>query len=260
AQRERHRNVTISTDDEKLISDCGQIRMEIGDLELVRSELSATLPGSSSSLRITAARNGGIHVQGWDHSDYQIKACIAAAGETTDAARELAAQLKLTTENGQVTVSGPSKGDWLAYLVVQAPRGAALELSSTNGPIGISDVSGNIEAKNINGPLTFTGVNGNVRGDVQNGPITVTGGGGDYKLEAQNGPLTVVLESGQWTGGQLEGRTQNGPLTLNIADGFQSSVLVEASKHSPVNCYAGPCSQANRTWDQPNIIRFGESD
>jgi hypothetical protein len=159
-----------------------------------------------------------------------------------------------------VTVEGPASKEWVAYLIIQAPRGAVLDLTSTNGPIGVSELSGSIEARNVNGPLTLTGVNGQVHAEVQNGPITVNGGGGDFKLSAQNGPLTVALSSGEWAGGQLEGHTQNGPLTLALADGFQSSVLVEASKHSPVSCFAGPCKEAMRTWDQPNVIRLGDSE
>jgi hypothetical protein len=69
----------------------------------------------------------------------------------------------------------------------------------------------------------------------------------------------VVLKDGEWDG-QIEGRTQNGPLTLKINEGFRSSVLVEASKHSPVTCVAGACSKAARTWDRPNEIKFGDSD
>jgi hypothetical protein len=204
-QKDKHRNITISTSDEDTISDCSQVSMEIGDAQMARSELSDSVPASAvSSLRVTAAKNGGIHVQGWDRAEYHIKACLAASGDTETAARELLSQIKLSLDNGQVTVIGPATNDWLAYLIVQAPKGAVLDLSSVNGPIGISDLSGTIDARNVNGPLTFSNVNGPVRGEVQNGPITVKGGGGDFSLKAQNGPLTVVLSEGASSRGGLK--------------------------------------------------------
>jgi DUF4097 and DUF4098 domain-containing protein YvlB len=123
----------------------------------------------------------------------------------------------------------------------------------------VSDFTGNIQARNQNGPISFHGVSGQVRAEVQNGPITVSGSGGDFHLSAQNGPLTVELDGNQWSGGELEGSTQNGPLTLKLPDSYLSSVRVDASKHSPVECRAIQCQQAVRTWDRPSVIQFGDS-
>ena len=257
AQDKRRRNTTISTNGERRISDCEQIRMRIGDGETIRSQLTQTVP-RSAALQVQSARNGGIHVQGWNRDEYSITACLAVAGDDANEAKAILDQLKLSVINGKVTVEGPSPQDWLAYLIVQAPNGATLNLESGNGPIGVTDFSGIIHARNQNGPVTFHDVSGQVQADVQNGPITVSGSGGHFRLNAQNGPLTVELDGSQWSG-ELEGSTQNGPLTLKLPDGYLSSVRVDASKHSPVECRAIQCQQAVRTWDRPNIIQFGES-
>src|SRR5437867_1541702 len=153
-----------------------------------------------------------------------------------------------TISDGKVTIEGPSSQEWLAYLTIQAPNGAVLDLAGINGPVGVSDFTGNIQARNQNGPISFHGVSGQVRAEVQNGPITVSGSGGDFHLSAQNGPLTVELDGNQWSGGELEGSTQNGPLTLKLPDSYLSSVRVDASKHSPVECRGIQCQQAVRTW------------
>ena len=79
-------------------------------------------------------------------------------------------------------------------------------------------------------------------------------------MNAQNGPLTIVLDGTQWTGGELEGSTQNGPLTLKVPESYLSSVRINASKHSPVECRAIQCKQAARTWDRPSVIEFGGSE
>jgi hypothetical protein len=258
AQERRHRSTTISTSGEKGITDCEQVRMRIGDGETVRSQLMQTVPRSAiSTLQIHSSKNGGIQVQGWSRDEYSITACLAAAGDRANDAKALLDQLKLSVSDGKVTVEGPSPQDWIAYLIIQAPNGAVLDLTSQNGPIGVSDFSGNIQARNQNGPISFHDVSGQVRAEVQNGPITVRGSGGDFHLSAQNGPLTVELDGSQWSGGELEGSTQNGPLTLKLPESYLSSVRIDASKHSPVECRAIQCQQAVRTWDRPSVIEFG---
>jgi hypothetical protein len=259
AQDRKHRSTTISTSGEKGITDCEQVRMRIGDGETVRSQLVQTVPRSAiSTLQVRSSKQGGIQVQGWNRDEYSITACLAAAGDNANEAKALLDQLKLSV-SGKVTVEGPSSQDWIAYLIIQAPNGATLDLESGNGPIGVSDFSGNIQARNVNGPITFHDVTGQVRADVQNGPITVSGSGGDFRLSAQNGPLTITLDGSQWSGGELEGTTQNGPLTLKLPESYQSSVRINASKHSPVECRAIQCQQAVRTWDRPSVIQFGDS-
>jgi hypothetical protein len=258
AQEKRHRGTTISTDGEKMITDCGQIRIEIGDGETLRSQLVQTVPRSAvSALQVRSTKNGGIHVQGWNGSDYSITACLAAGSDTTNDAKAILDQLKLSVVDGKVTVEGPNPQDWLAFLIIQAPNGSTLDLESGNGPVGVANFSGNIQARNVNGPITFHSVSGQVKADVQNGPITVAGSGGDFRLTAQNGPLTIALDGLQWQGGELEGRTQNGPLTLKIPENYMSPVRVDASKHSPIQCKAVQCKQAVRTWDRPSVIEFG---
>lgn len=259
AQNRKHRGgTTISTDGNKEINDCGDVRIEIGDGETLRSQLVQTVPGSAA-LQVRSARNGGIHVQGWNRSEYSITACLAAGGDNANEAKALLDQLKLSVSNGKVTVEGPSSQDWIAYLIIQAPNGATLDLAGINGPVGVSNFSGNIQARNQNGPIDFHNVSGQVRAEVQNGPITVNGSGGDFRLTAQNGPLTIELDGSQWSGGELEGSTQNGPLTLRVPESYLSSIRVDASKHSPIECRAAQCQQAVRTWDRPTVIQFGST-
>ncbi|MEK6286948.1 MAG: hypothetical protein AABO57_14510 [Acidobacteriota bacterium] len=260
-ERKRSGNTTISTGPEKTITDCGQVRMRIGDGgETARSQLVQTVPRSAiSTLQVRSTKNGGIHVQGWNRDEYSITACLAAGGDNAGEAQALLDQVKLAIRDGKVMVEGPNPQDWMAYLLIQAPNGAVLDLESNNGPIGVSDFSGNIQARNNNGPITFHDVSGQVRADVQNGPITVNGSGGDFHLSAQNGPLTIVLDGSQWSGGELEGSTQNGPLTLRVPENYLSSVRVDASKHSPVECRAIQCQGAVRTWDRPTVIQFGDA-
>lgn len=260
ASQRRHSSTTISIDDEKDLTDCAQIKLLISDAEQARSELSQTVSRSAAAtLRVEPPRNGGVHVQGWNSDEYSITACLAASGATTADAKAILGQVKLSVRDGRVTVEGPDPQDWIAYLIVRAPNGVALDLNSKNGPISVSDFSGSIQAHSLNGPTTFRRVTGQVQSDAQNGPIDVTGSSGDFRLSAQNGPLTIELDGSSWSGGEIEGHTQNGPLTLRLPEGYQSSIRVDASKNSPVECRAVQCQQAARTWDRPNVIQFGSA-
>jgi hypothetical protein len=259
AQDRKHRGTTISTSGGREITDCGQLRIRIGDGgETARTQVVQTVPRSAAStLQVHASRNGGIHVQGWNRDEYSVTACLAAWGDNASDAQAQLAQVTLAIRDGKVVVDGPNPQEWIAYLLIQAPNGASLDLESNNGPIDVNDFSGNVQAKNHNGPISFHDVTGQVHADVQNGPITVNGSSGDFRLSAQNGPLTIELTGNQWSGGELEGKTTNGPLTLTVPESYLSSVLVNASKHSPVECHAIQCKQAARTWDRPTEIQFG---
>jgi Putative adhesin len=259
-QGRKHQGFSISTGPESELRDCAQVRLSVPDAEVLRSEQTKIIPQNSiAALRIRAPHHGGIFVQGWDRSEYAVKACLGASGNTTAEAKALLDQLSLSIRDGQVTVQGPGGESWIGYLLVQAPNGAALDLESTNGPIGLYAISATVEARTTNGPISFKGVAGQVNAHAQNGPIDVSGNKGSFHLEAQNGPIGVELEGSRWESGELEASTQNGPLTLTLPESYQSAVRVEASEHSPVECRAVQCKQAARTWDKPNIIEFGES-
>jgi len=260
AQRNKHRGFSISTGPEKTITSCDQVRMKVDDQEIAYSALEQTLPrGAGSPIKVQVAQRGGIHVQGWDGDLYAIKACLGAAGDNLAEAQRILGQISLSVDGGVVTTSGPNDGNWMAYLIIQAPNGATMNLESKNAPIGISAFSGTVEVHNQNGPVSLYDVGGQIRADVTNGPISVTGNRGDHRLNVQNGPITVDLTGSSWEGGELEGHSQNGPLTLMLPPDYQSPVRVDTSKHSPVQCRAAQCKESVRTWENPTRIEFGGS-
>ena len=133
-RRGNNTSTSISTGPERTITECGQVRMRIGDGETARSQLVQTVPRSAvSTLQVRSTKNGGIHVQGWNRDEYSITACIAAGGDNATEAQALVEQVKLSVQNGKVIVEGPNPQDWMAFLLIQAPNGAVLDLESNNG-------------------------------------------------------------------------------------------------------------------------------
>jgi hypothetical protein len=245
----RHRNVSIDHDEPR---SCADIRVEFDDQPAFRAEERATI-AAGGTLRIEAAENSGIFVREADRSDFEIVLCKAAPAEA-----ELAA-IALSRSGGKVSVTGPPDGDWAGHLLVAAPRGASLELSASNGPIGLDGISGQVVARTENGPISAKGSTGDLDLEADNGPIEFAGDSGHSKLRTQNGPIGVRLEGRAWQGQGLDARAVNGPVSVSIPPGYGSAAVVESAGRSPFTCRGEACGSARKTWDDDGRrIEVGE--
>jgi hypothetical protein len=242
------RNVTINVEDGEELTSCDQVRVRFDSGPGYRSEESLNVAGVRS-LKVTAARNGGIYVTGG--SGYSVKACKAAESESD--LREMSVSLR----GNEVTAEGAE--DAVLYFIVTVPRNGAVDLEAHNGPISVRDVMGTVTARAKNGPISAKSSSGTLDLTTQNGPISLAGGNGDVKLNAQNGPISVKLEDTIWNG-NLDARTQNGPLSVKLPANFRSGTVIESDGHGPVSCRAEACRYARRTFeddDRPRRIEFG---
>src|SRR5262245_483981 len=211
-----------------------------------------------SNLRIQMAK-GGIYVNGWDRNEYSVKTCKAAPDDDPNVAGTLR-EIGTSNSNGQLTVNGPSGREWVANLIIMAPRLTRMDLETRNAPLQLRDLAGNIHLTATNGPISLHNVGGVVDSTTTNGPISVTGASGDHRVTATNGPVHIGLSGGRWDGPGLEVSTRNGPLSLSIPDEYASPISIQASDHSPVRCTARACAAATRTLGSPSTIRIGNGD
>ena len=240
---------------------CSDLHMSFDERETVRSEQHLTIPSSEAQpLSVQAAKNGGIRVIGGGGSEYDVTVCKAAAGDDRASAQGRLAGISASVHGGLLSVSGPGGGDWTAYLIVRAPRNAAMDLAAHNGPISLRNLGGAVKAHSTNGPISLKECSGDIQATTENGPISLRGSGGKLRLETENGPISVDLSGSQWQEGGLEARTENGPLSLRVPAGYEAGVRVEASGHSPMRCSAAVCGRAQRTWDDEHrFIELGSS-
>ncbi len=254
AARAGNHGVNVSIDEGRDPERCDQIAVEIGNRPAARAEervVVAVEPGKA--LRIVAPENSGVRVYGSDRADFEVLACKAARS-----ASELA-RISLTRDVDTVGVHGPSGGDWVGYLIVAAPKTAAVEVSAFNGPVGLSGLSGKVTAHAQNGPISVRDCAGDLQAEAENGPISLHGAGGHLRLSTQNGPISVALGGSSWKGEGLEARAVNGPLSLAIPVGYRSGTVVESLGHSPFQCRGEVCSSARRNWtDDGKSIELGE--
>ena len=230
----RHGNLNISFDDDDGAAGCSALSVRFdGERMPVVSE---EVPFHGSMLRVRSdSSNGGIRVTGWSGNGYSVSVCKAVAPGVD------AAAVRAVLAGNELTVAGPENERWVAYFLVRAPRGAALDLHSSNGPISIRDVDGTIDAQAVNGPVSVRDSSGTINASTTNGPVSISGGSGDVRLRATNGPVSVKLSGSAWIG-NLEASTQNGPVSLRMPRAFQSGVVVEALGHGPVSCNADACA------------------
>jgi DUF4097 and DUF4098 domain-containing protein YvlB len=134
---------------------------------------------------------------------------------------------------------------------------------TTNGPIGLQDCSGVLDAHAVNGPISLEGCSGSGEARAVNGPIGFNGNRGTYRLDTENGPISVELQGERWEDGNLSARADNGPLSLKLSENYRSGVVVEARGHGPVTCPSSICRAARRTFDDDDEgrrIEFGDSN
>jgi hypothetical protein len=265
-------NVSISGDRE--VRTCGDIRIDFDERPAARSEDAFTL-AADAPLQVRLPVHSGIRIVGGNRSDYAVTVCKAARR-----ADELA-EIRVTPAGSSLAFRGPAGDDWIAYLLVQAPRHAELDLEAkngsirvrgmtgkvtartSNGPIDFEDCSGVLDAQAVNGPISLDGCTGSGEARAVNGPIDFNGNRGTYRLDTENGPISVRLQGDRWEEGNLSARADNGPLSLKLSESYRSGVVVEARGHGPVTCPSSICRAARRTFeddDQGRRIEFGDSD
>ncbi|HEX8765207.1 MAG TPA: hypothetical protein VF740_08600 [Candidatus Acidoferrum sp.] len=256
----RH-SLNISGGHKQPANDCSDLHIRFDDEDaVVRSETRTLGKAEAAVLKVHPHANGGTQVVGWDNATYSMTACKAVA-PGNDAER-LLSQIGMTIENGTVSTHGPSgeDHDWTVYLLIRAPKSAAMELETMNGPISLYDVDGKLTAHANNGPISLHHVSGEADITARNGPISLEGSSGNIRIKTENGPISLNLHGTSWNGEGLTADAENGPVTLRVPSGFQSSFVVESTNHAPMSCRASICGSARKTWDDEHRrIEFGSS-
>lgn len=256
----RHRSVNIHEGRRHPIADCSDLHIQFDDRDaVVRSEERTLTKAAAPVLRVHPHANGGTQVTGWDKDTYSVTACKAVA-PGNDAERMLS-QITMSIENGTVSTRGPAnEDDWTVYLLIRAPKSAAIDLDTENGPISLYGVDGKLTAHAHNGPISLKNFSGDADISALNGPISMEGSSGNVHIRTENGPIDVDLNGTAWNGSGLSADAQNGPVTLRVPSGFQSSFVVESTNHAPMSCRASICGNARKTWDDEHRrIEYGSS-
>jgi DUF4097 and DUF4098 domain-containing protein YvlB len=241
------------------VNNCGDIRVTFDRQPAITEETEMSLPGSQVSALRTRLSKGGVYISGWDRSEYSVKTCKAVPDDP-NATNMLRNINTASNGGGNLTVSGPSDGEWEANLIIMVPRLSTMDIETRNGPLQLRDLAGNIRLNATNGPISLRNVGGVVETTTTNGPISLVGASGDQRVAATNGPINIRLSGSLWDGPGLEASTKNGPLSISVPDAYGSGIWIQAPGNSPLNCKLAACAGVSRTLGSPNVIRIGSGD
>lgn len=170
-------------------------------------------------LTVDGRENGAVQVRAWDGGGVEVRQRIQAWAPSRGEAQQIARQVRVRTDGGSISASGPEVGRRRGYAVsylVLVPRRMDLRVETHNGPVAVRGVTGRMELSAVNGPLDLRDV------------------GGDVHARAQNGPLNVSLTGSRWNGAGLDAETTNGPVTLSLPRGY-AATLTTGTVHGPMD-------------------------
>lgn len=241
------------------VTSCDQLEVTVKRAFLARGEDVVTVAQPANLIRLSGPPNGGLRVRGEGRSDYQVRLCKFAAGDSQEEAAARVAQVRLVVKDGTVTTTGPADNNtWRASVYVDAPQGGQMSVEAQNGPLAVEGISGRLVARTLNGPLAIRNCTGTTEVEAVNGPLALKELGGTVRATSQNGPLAIDLTGSAWEGEGLDARANNGPLALHVPESYQSGVEVTLSNHGPLSCRNKSCAQAMQQWQGGRgQLRFG---
>jgi DUF4097 and DUF4098 domain-containing protein YvlB len=250
-------NLNVSGD----VETCADVKATTNDGEIARFSDTLTFTRAEApTLEINAGDRSHIWVRGWDRADYSVETCKLAVAENRTEAERLAKGIAVTRAGGRLSFNGPASdsGQWTAILLIHAPKDAALNLETKNGPLEVRGMTGTLSLRAANGPIEIRDCGGRVEAHTVNGPIAFSGDRGDVHLQATNGPIALNLPSADWSGPRLEARTINGPLAVSLPETFRTGMRLDTAGRAPFACSAAPCRTAVQ--DAHTMHMNGSSD
>jgi hypothetical protein len=188
---------------------------------------------SPSRISVDGGANGGVAFIGENRRDVRIVARVQTSADDDATATEIARQVRVFTDGGNIRSEGPStrgRASWSVSYSVYVPSQANLEANTSNGGISADAIHGEMNFEATNGGIHLSDVGGNVRARTTNGGVTAdlsgtTWQGQGLDLQTTNGGATVYVPHGY--NALLETGTTNGGMNVD----FPITVSGRLTKH-----------------------------
>ena len=176
----------------------------------------------ATTISVNGGDNGGVAFIGENRRDVKVVARVQASADDDATAGEIARQVRVLTDGGQIRSEGPSQrghNSWSVSYDVYVPNQVNLEAITANGGISAEDVRGEMNFEATNGGIHVSDVAGNVRARTTNGGVKAelsgtTWQGQGLDLQTTNGGATVYVPRGY--NAQLETGTTNGGMRVDF--------------------------------------------
>ncbi len=189
-----------------------------------------TIP-NSTRISVDGGDNGGVAFYGSDQREIKVIARVQASADDDATARDIARQIRVFTDGGQIRSDGPSSrgnhASWSVSYDVYVPTQANLDATTENGGISAQDVRGNLTFEATNGGIQVSNIGGNVRARTTNGGVVANLSGTTWQgqgldLQTTNGSATVYVPRGY--NAQLETGTVNGGMRVDFPITVRGSI------------------------------------
>ena len=222
-----------------LLAAVSSCNIQIGCWPGVKYErtVQVSVPLQPGSVLAAQTHNGSITVTGADVADCNVIATIIARAATEEEAKRVAEETKIKLEpfGGKLTVkiekpASMTNQSVSVNLNVTVPNHTDLQLSSHNGAIKISDITGEVNGTTHNGGAVASRVSGNIKLQTHNGSITCKETSGDMKLRTHNGSVKASYAETAPPVCNVSIVTHNGGVNFTAPVNF--SAVVEVSTHN----------------------------
>ncbi len=198
-------------------------------------QLSAPLsPGSSFAAR---THNGSITITGADVTDCNLTATITARATTEEDAKKLAERTTIKLEPfGDKLTAKIDKPTFLmnqsvsVSLDVTLPNRTDLELTTHNGSIIITNITGRLNGTTHNGKVIAEQISGTTELRTHNGSVICREVSGDTQLRTHNGSVKLYYSEDAPSVCNISLITYNGGIDLTTPSNFSGEV--DASTHN----------------------------
>lgn len=194
-------------------------------------------PMSAGSAFVAQTHNGSITIEGIETADCNITAKITGRAGSDEDAKKLAEETKVTLEpfgNRLTTkIQKPlcvMNKSVSVDLDVTLPNQADLELTTHNGAVNITNITGKINATTHNGSITAEQVTGATKLRTHNGRITCKETSGDMELRTHNGGIKATCSESASPVCDVSMVTHNGGVNFTAPPNL--SAEVDVSTHN----------------------------
>lgn len=175
---------------------------------------------------------------GGNTASVQVTEIIVKQGIGNDLLEQYLIESEVTTERAfvddarldiEATVAeGLTNEDIVFDIRLVVPAGASLEVLVDQGPVEVSEITGNVEVRTHDGTIDVDGVAGNVVAETTNHSVTIMDVTGNVQAKTTGADLTMQLVPP--ANGQISAETTTGTIHLTLSKATAASLRLNSTE------------------------------
>ncbi len=174
--------------------------------------------------------NGKTFVRGEARDDIEVTCCKCARAESSDSARQLLGEIRVVDSEmgGILSLEVEIPRRWNRHgsvnLEIRIPDKLRVEVTATNGKVGIVGLRNSVKARSSNGSVTVSDVVGDVDIMTSNAKVECSDTCGRLVARSSNGKIEFDGHRGS-----IDAATSNGLISASVDDVSREGVMLATS-------------------------------